>query len=132
MKTQDCSPQYKQLDLLKKIYSLEKQEEARGIRFISSACPAGGIRGRFRLLFALGKEVNVYLPSSSLSRGSQWTRTGHGDLLAEALHCAKSVPFKFSCEYFSSGKSVTYSLEDLDGCLEMIVDLGSNNQGIEA
>lgn len=39
--------------------------------------------------------------------------------------CAKSVSFTLSGECFSSGKSVTYSLEDLDGCLEMIVGLGS-------
>lgn len=46
--------------------------------------------------------------------------------------CAKSVLFTLSGECFSSGKSVTYSLEDLDGCLEMTVGLGSDNQGMEA
>lgn len=56
MKAQDCCSQYKQLDLLKKRYGLEKQEEARCIGFISSARPTGRIRGWcLRLLLALGK-----------------------------------------------------------------------------
>lgn len=55
MKTQDRSSQCKHLYLLKKIYGLEKQDEARSISVISSACPTGRTGRSLRLLFALGK-----------------------------------------------------------------------------
>lgn len=37
----------------------------------------------------------------------------------------ESVPLTLSGECFSSGESVAYSLEGLDGCLKMSVGLGS-------
>lgn len=53
MQAQDCWSQHKQLGLLKKIQGLEKQEEARWIRSISSACPTGRTGGwSLRLLLA--------------------------------------------------------------------------------